>query len=315
MKITGNRDPMNQSQNPMRHPKSSLIPLAWILLLILAGTPGQAADSKINVFAGIPPHAYFVERIGGVHVNVLVMVGPGQNHETYEPVPRQMVQLSKSRLYFQAGLPFEDVWLRRIQSLNPQLSVVDLCEGIPLRPLSGHVHEDEAAQEPRPNDGGLQDPHIWLSPPLAQTQARAIARALEETDPAHAGEYRKNLETLLAGLQALHEEITRLLTGPRSKKFIVYHPAWGYFADTYGLEQISVEVDGKEPSAKQLAELIETAKANQIKTVFVEPRVSPKAAETLAKEIGGKVAVLDPLGKDYVENMKKAAQAIAEALR
>ena len=95
----------------------------------------------------------------------------------------------------------------------------------------------------------------------------------------------------------------------------MYHPAWGYFADTYGLEQIPVEVEGKEPAAKQLADLIETAKANQIKVVFVEPRISQKTAESLAKEIGAKVVAIDPLGKDYVENLKKAAQAFAEALR
>ncbi|MFB3784909.1 MAG: metal ABC transporter solute-binding protein, Zn/Mn family [bacterium] len=306
---------MNRKKKPMCHWWSLPSRWAWIVLVFLGGTPGQAAETKINVYASIPPHAYFVERIGGSHVNVLVMIGPGQNHETYEPAPRQMVQLSKSRLYFQAGLPFEDVWLRRIQSLNPQLRVVDLREGITLRPLAGHAQEAEAAPEPRAKNGELKDPHIWLNPMFAQIQARAIAQALEAGDPAHAAEYRNNLEPLLTDLRALHEEITKLLTGPRTTKFIVYHPAWGYFADAYGLEQISVEVEGKEPSAQQLAELIETAKANQIKTVFIEPRISQKSAETLAQEIGGKVAVLDPLGKEYMENLKKAAQTIAEALR
>ena len=299
----------------MRISNFSLFRAGLLGLLIFSSPIGHTGESQFNVFVSILPHAYLVERIGGGQVNVFVMVGPGQTAETYEPVPRQMVQLSKSRLYFQTGLPFEEVWLRRIQSLNPQLTLADLREGLPLLPMSGHAHEGDEAEAHKKNDTGLLDPHIWLCPLRLQIQARAVAKYLTETDPRHAEIYQKNLEGILTELQALHEEITQKLTGLRSRKFIVYHPAWGYFADTYQLEQIPIEVEGKEPSAKQMAELIAAAKSNQIKVIFVQPQISRKTAETLAKEIGGKVVAIDPLAKDLVDNLRKTAQALAEALR
>jgi len=299
----------------MRILSFTLFRIGWLGLLMLPLPAGHAGENQFNVFVSILPHAYLVERIGGGQVNVFVMVGPGQTAETYEPVPRQMVQLSKSRLYFQTGLPFEEVWLRRIQSLNPQLTLADLREGLTLLPMAGHAHEAEESEAHEKKDEGLLDPHIWLCPIRVQIQARTVAKYLTGIDPGHADGYQKNLAGILTELQALHEEITQKLTGLRSRKFIVYHPAWGYFADTYQLEQIPVEVEGKEPSAKQMAELIATAKANQIKVIFVQPQISRKTAETLAKEIGGRVVAIDPLAKDLVDNLRKAAQALAEALR
>jgi len=278
------------------------------------------AEDKINVFVSILPEAYFVERIGDSHVDVNVMVGPGQNPHAFEPTPKLMARLSNTNLYYRIGVPFEDILMKRLQSANPAMKIVDLRQGIKLLPMMVHHHEEEAENHPadkKDEDAqkGMKDPHIWLNPKLAKIQLQTIADTLAAYDPTHAEDYRSRLNKLLGELDQLDEEIAKLFQNLRERRFMVYHPAWGYFADAYKLEQIPIELEGKEPTAKQLVELIELAKSQNIKIVFVQKQFSASNAKTIAKAIGGQAVPIDPLAKDYFTNMRTIARALYEALK
>jgi zinc transport system substrate-binding protein len=156
---------------------------------------------------------------------------------------------------------------------------------------------------------------VWLDPNNVMTMARSIADALVELDPEHEAEYRRNLEQFIRELEELDEQIQRRCRNLEKRQFMVYHPAFGYFADAYGLEQIPIEIEGKSPSASDLAELIETARRLDIRAIFVQKQFSSEAAEAVAEEIGGQVVRVDPLARDYMANMRTMADAFAGAMK
>jgi len=272
-----------------------------------AGAPAEARP--LNVFVSILPQATFVERIGNGYVKASVLVGPGQSPHVYEPTPKQMVDLAKARLFFAIGMPFEKRILEKVAAANPDLKIVDTRQGVPLRSMTA-----DEADEDHGEKAGEPDPHIWLSPRLVKIQAAAIERALAAEDPAHAAEYQKNLKAFHDDLDRLDAKIAKALQPLKGKAFFVYHPAFGYFADAYGLTQVPVEVEGKEPSARQLAAFIERAKAAGVKVIFVQPQLSTKSAEAVARSIGGAVVPMDDLAKDYLANLERMAEKVAEAL-
>lgn len=270
------------------------------------------SESAVQVTVSILPQKYFVERIGGEHVQVTVMVGPGVDPHIYEPKPEQLRALSRSRAYFRIGLPFEAAWMDKFTAANPRMRIVDTSQGIERMPmLAHHHHEGEETEE---DDEGL-DPHIWLSPRLVKVQAEAIYETLADLDPAHRDDYRANLEAFLADLEALDREIRDLLKDVPRRKFMVFHPSWGYFAQDYGLEMVSIEVEGQEPSAAELADLIREAREEGITVVFAQPEFSTRSAEVIAREIGGRIVLVSPLAEDWLENLRQTARALAEALR
>jgi len=280
-----------------------------IMLGVVAGTlslsNARIAAQNDVIFVSILPQAYFVERIieprhGECKTqekplwHVEVMVRSGQSPETYEPTPKQMASLAEAKIYFAIGVPFEQVWIDRIKANNPNLKIVDTREGIQIR---------------------RKDPHIWLDPILVKTQARTIAEALMEIDPAHTADYQSNLEEFLVDLDKINREITKILEGMENRFFLVFHPAWGYFAERYGLRQLAVEVEGKEPSPRGLAAFIEQSKAlidagQTGKTIFVQKQFSTKSAEVVAQAIGARVIMLDPLARDYLCNLRRTAQIL-----
>ncbi len=275
----------------------------------------QADDAtRIEVFVSIPPQAAFVERVGGEHVRVGVLVPPGQSPHTFEPTPKQMAQLAGARVFFAIGLPLETRLLEKARAANPGLRVVDTRQGVPLRrmtadeagPADEHGH-DHAAGEP--------DPHTWLNPRYAKIQAATICRTLQEMDPTRKDEYRKNLEAFQADLDAVDARIAKALAPVKGKELLVFHPAFGYFAEAYGLRQVAVEVEGKEPNARALAALIERAKAGGARVIFVQPQFSPKTAEAVARAIGGVVVPMDALARDYLGNLEEMAAKVLRALR
>ncbi|MBC8199284.1 MAG: zinc ABC transporter substrate-binding protein [Desulfobacterales bacterium] len=262
---------------------------------------------KIKVFVSILPQAYFVERVGGDRVDVSVMVDPGQSPATYEPMPKQMVKLGKAKLFFRIGVPFEDVWMDRIGKTNPKMKVIDTRRGIKLLPMKTH-HLKAPKQHAGHQQGGLKDPHIWTSLRLVKIQAQNICDALINCDPASKDYYQNNLRTFIDDLNNLDAEIIKNLKDIRVRKFMVFHPAWGYFARDYGLDQIPIEIGGKDPGARELANLIEEAKNDGIKIIFVQKQFSEKSAEAIAAAIGGRIIQIDPLAKDYLNNMKMIAE-------
>ena len=285
-----------------------LVPLLLIPLLI--GCRGESGSGKLQVVASIEPLAYFVDRIGGGRVSVSVMVPPGGDPHSYEPTPKQMARLSSAALFVKAGsgVEFELDWMPRILALNRDLRVCDASEGIRLMPMSSSEHDTRGGKA-----GGF-DPHFWLSPSNARLIAANVANSLALVDPSHRREYEQNLETLDEELQVLDAGLRQRLGAVRNRRFIVFHPAWGYFARDYGLEQIAAEHEGKSLTPVEMARVIELARAACIRTVFVSPQFSTSQAEAIARDIGGSTAMLDPLSRNYQENLRRAAAAFAGVL-
>ena len=273
----------------------------WAVGSIPTAGPKQAEAEAIKVFVSILPQKCFVRKIGQDKIEVQALVGPGQNPTLYEPLPRQMADLSHASLYFSIGVPFETAWLDRIQALNPHLKIVNTQQGIELRAIEGR----------RSDVGGeVKDPHIWLDPLLVKQQARMIYRELAAFDPKNKDFYEENLMLLLSELEALYRELEDIFTDLKTRQIMVFHPAWGYLLDRFGLKQIPIELEGKEPGPRDLANIIETAKREGIKVIFAEEQFDTVTADSVARAIGGKVVKLDPLAEDYLANLRHVAKAI-----
>ncbi len=290
------------------------------LLVFIFFLPGIApATNKLPVFVSILPQKYFVQQIGRELVDVQIMVQPGASPATYEPKPVQMADLAKAKIYFAIGVPFEKVWLSKIAAGNPDMQMVHTESGIEKRAMESHHHDEtEKDHNQTVHDhhekSGL-DPHIWLSPPLVKIQARNILAALQENDPKNRDLYRANFEEFSEKIDRLDTDLKNTFAGKQGLQFMVFHPAWGYFAHTYGLRQVPVEIEGKAPKPAQLKELINHARKKGIKVLFVQPQFSTKSAEIVAREIGGQVAFANPLAEDWVNNLREIGDKFKAALK
>jgi len=289
--------------------KSTATTFALVLMAIfLAVACNQAAqpvyESKIGVVVSILPQEEFVKSVGGDKVDVTVMVPPGASPHTYEVTPAQMVKLSKAGIYAKVGTPleFELTWLDKLIAQNKDILVVDCSKGINL------VQSDD------PDEPGM-DPHIWTSVTNVKAMVNNICDGLVTIDPGNKSYYQGNRDAYLAELDALDKDIRVTLSGTAGGTFIVYHPAWSYFARDYGLVQVGIEQEGKEPKAAYMARLISEAKGKNIKVIFVSPEFDTRNAETIAREIDGRVVIIDPLAKDYLINMRSIADAFKEAFK
>ena len=278
--------------------------------------PKQAPAGTVGVGVTIPPQADFVRRVGGQHVRVTILVQPGGNPHTYEPTPQQVTELARVDVFFTIGVPFEKALLSRIEAVNPTMRVVDTGKGITLRSMSADELRAEAEheQEHEHEGEGNMDPHTWLDPRNVKVMAKSIADALAGVDSAHQDEYAANLAKFQAELDELDAYIRARCKDLTSHDFMVYHPAFGYFAQAYGLRQVPIELEGKEPSAQTLASTIDFARSHGIKVVFVQRQFSLRASQAVAEAIGGRVVPMDDLAESYIPNMKAMADAFAETM-
>ncbi|MCX7428241.1 MAG: zinc ABC transporter substrate-binding protein [Planctomycetia bacterium] len=295
---------------PSRHAIAGLL----IASLAMVGV-AASAEEPLGVFVSIPPQALLVQRIGGQRVTTEVLVRPGQDPHTFEPAAKQMVALARARVFFTVGLPFEEVLVGRIRANYRRLSIVDSALGIKKRRMDADEGRDDGHGEEDHAEPAGADPHVWLSPAAIKTMAANIAKALGEVDPAHAAEFDENLKALLQDVDARDAKIRAMLAPYRGRAVYVYHPAFGYFCDAYGLEQRAVETGGKSPAPRQLRELIKQAKADGVKVIFVQRQFDQRGAQTVAQAIGGAVVPVDPLAEDVLGSMEAMARAMAEALR
>lgn len=305
----------------MKIPRWMKLVLPAVLGLMVAWAGPALAGGKVRAFVSVLPQKYFVERIGGDLVDVGVLVLPGANPHMYEPTPRQMTALTKAQVYFAIGVNLEDVWLPKLVDANRDLLVVRTQEGVKKLPMAAHHHDDgdehEAGHEEHADhDHGILDPHIWLDPVRVKTIARNTCAGLVRVDPAHRAEYEANLAAFLKDLDNLNATIAKILAPvPADKRtFMVFHPAWGYFAKRYGLTQVPIEAGGSEPSARHLAEIIEHGRELGVSVVFVQPQFSQRSADVIASELKAKVEPLDPLAENWKDNLLYAAKAFEQAL-
>ena len=308
----------------MRQPWKLLTGAACSVLLALSVLPVEAAVTK--AFVSISPQRYFVQKIGGDLVDVSVLVPAGANPHNFEPKPRQMAELSKSAVYFAVGIDFERFWLKKIAAANPEMRVVRTDDGITRIPMADrHDGEKNRRQHPqelkteipaKDNYGGVSpDPHVWLSPALVKIQARHILDALVAIDPVHQSKYESNYASFMREIDELDAELKALFAGRKGEQFMVFHPSWGYFAEAYGLVQVPVEIEGKDPKPAQLQKLIRHARERRIKVVFVQPQFSAKSAELLSGEIGGRIVYTDPLAENWAGNLREVARKFGAAAR
>lgn len=290
---------------------------AFVILLLSSGAL-FAENEKLKVFVSILPQKYFAEKLLANNGEVNVLIGAGMSPHTYEPLPQQMSKLSRADMFFTVGIPFEKVIIGRLKNLCPNLVIVQTDENIEKIKMAGHHHHEEPHEhhheEAHKHEMGL-DPHFWLDPIRTITMAENMAKAITAKRPDLADSIKANFESIKSEMNQLDTELTQKLFSFKGKTMLVFHPAFGYFANRYGMVQKAVEIEGKEPAPRQLAELIRNCRAEGIKVIFVQKQFPLATAETISRSIGGRVVAIDPLAEDYVNNLKAMAEAVADSAK
>ncbi len=276
---------------------------AAICLLFAGCSAGKTSSGtgKFTVAVSIVPEATFAEAVCGNCADVVTLIPPGSSPETYEMTPRAMEEFSASQVYFAIGVESED---SAILPKKPDgLKVVRLQDAV------SQAYTDLTFES------GGRDPHIWLSPKRAKVMVQTIASQMAELDPANAETYAANAAAYEKRLDALDAQVGETLSGVKNRVFIVFHPAFGYFADDYGLKMVALEQEGKESTAEHVQELVDLAKQDGAKAIFYQAETDSKQATAFAEEIGGKTVELAPLSGDYGNNLLKMASVIADTVR
>ncbi len=269
------------------------------------------ATGAMDVFVSIPPQAMLLEALAGEHVAVHVLVKPGDNPHTFEPSPRQMMTLGQARLYFLVKMPFEAFITSKLVSVAGILEMSDCTAGIKRRVMADdHDHAHHAD-----SDADYPDPHVWMNPENLVIMADNMAKALKVADPVHGDVYETNRLALIARIQSADAEIRQVLLPLKGQTFYVYHPAFGYFGDRYGLIQRAVETGGKSPTPRQLSNLISQARNDGVKIIFVQAQFDRRAAATVASAIGGTVVPINPLARDILAELRKLADEVRAAVK
>lgn len=283
--------------------------LIFLFLIPFFSLDAQPKDSHY-ILVSVAPYKFFVEKIAGDTVKVGLMVPAGASAHTYEPTPREMLAASMADLWFLIGESFETRAVKAIQSHHPKIVLVDLRQNVHLISADPH-HADRHGCTHK----NCQDLHIWLSPRQAQIQAQTIAKALSDLYPEHKEFYQANLQNLLKELQQLDLEMTQILKPLTNRVIMVSHPAYSYLGRDYDLKQISIEFEGKDPTPRQLTYVIEEARRNDIKTIFVQKQYNNKGARLIADKIGANVVNLDPYSENYFVSMRDIARQIEASKR
>jgi zinc transport system substrate-binding protein len=260
-----------------------------------------ATEQKPVFLVSVAPYRFFVEKIAGDFGDVELLVPAGASAHTFEPNPKQMMQAAQATIWFRIGEPFEEKAFHALMATKPSLKTVNLWEGLSLLHGECKAHKHCGA-----------DLHLWTSPKNGMFQARMIANALIANYPAETTRFQENLNRLLQELVELSQYIEKKTAHLKNRAFVVSHPAYGYLCRDYNLEQVSIEFEGRDPTPKQLTQLLAKVKQVRPKAIFTQPQYSDKAAKLIASTIGAAVVELDPYSEHYITEMQKIADAIAE---
>ncbi|MDD5405664.1 MAG: zinc ABC transporter substrate-binding protein [Sulfurovaceae bacterium] len=278
----------------------------FVLLAILS----NFLFASIDVVTSIAPQKSLVDSIGGKNVNCTYMIPAGASPHSYEPKPSQMIAISKAKAYFTVGVEFEEAWMGRFRSQNRQMIIIDTAKGIKKIKMAAHHDGDEHDHAHHENE---LDPHVWTSPANLIIMATNIKNALIKLDPKNSTQYGANYTKLVASIKQTDLQIRSILKNtPKGSKFMVYHPSWGYFASYYGLVQMPVELEGKEPKPRDLVNLIKVAQKEHIKAIFVAPEFSSKSATQISNTLHIPVVKISNLGYNWHSYMISFAKAIAQ---
>lgn len=297
--------------------KNKIFVFLIILILVFPGCSIQNVkdnNEKITVAVSVVPCAAFVKEIAGELVNTVTVIPKGNSPANYQPTTMEMQALSDADIYFVMQVPAEEAnILPKVNDFNNDIILVNLRDAVsaeyPLRHISDHHHDDDTQDE---EDEYTIDPHIWLSPKRAITIVDTIAGELSKIDPEHESIYNKNAADYIERLKKLDNDIKEIVSGMENKSFMIYHGSYGYFAGDYGLEMISLEADGKAPTAARMQEVIDQANALNITTVFYQDEFDDSQAQTIAEEIGGRVEKSAPLSEEYIQSLLDFAKALVQ---
>lgn len=290
--------------------------------------PVNAGD-KIGVIVSIAPEVEFVRAVGGDKVDVTLMVPSTADVHTYEPLPSQLSKVAGAQIYVMvgSGVEFENNYMDKLISSNPNMLIVNASEGIQLIPSSEdsetensedettESHEDDTSHEVETenhHEHGIYDPHVWTSPRNAKTMVNNIYEGLVEVDPENQEYYQKNRDEYLKKLDELDRNTTELLKD-KTRPILIFHPAFAYYARDYNLTMIGVMVNDEEPSPQRIAMMVDTAQENNITVVYVEPQYDPKYMDAIASQIEGQVLLVSDLDENYLENMQNVANAFSKS--
>lgn len=289
-----------------------ILPVIIISLLTAAGCTAQVQQSP-EIAVSILPQKYIVDRITGGKVPVTVMVPPGHNPASYSPTALQIKNLSHCSIYLRIGhIAFEKTQIKRLSSINPSMVITDTSKGVSLiSGISDHNHHDRHAAS---GDGASIDPHIWLSPRAMKIVAKNSLDALTAGKPGQTQKFLINYRSLIRDIDRLDTTITKNLSDVKGTWFIVFHPAWSYFARDYNLVQVPIELEGKEPGPGHIRHIIDTARKQKIRYIFIQKQFPRHWAEAIARDIHGQVIQLDPLEENWLGNMYHIADTVKKAM-
>jgi len=279
--------------------------LIFIVFAILSLENSFADNDKLKVFVSIMPQKYFVQQIGGNKVEVSVLVPSGTSPENFDPSPKQIIMLGSSDIYFTIGIPFEHIFMDKLNSSKKRFIIAEADKNIPKLKSNdehGHTH----------THGGT-DPHIWMNPDNAKLIASNMAETLKKTDPANTGYYENNLKNFCSEMDEISSDISALLAPHKGRTFYVYHSAYTYFAERFALIQESIETGEKEPSPAKLRAIVKEAKEDDVKIILMQPEFPSAGAIRVAQAIGGKVVTSSVLEFNYPDNLLKTAQILADS--
>lgn len=277
----------------------------FLFFVILFACQPKPKETSSMVSVSILPQKYIVEQIAGNLLQVNVLVPPGSSPHNYEVLPSQMKDLSKSKLWLQIGLlTFEDVWKEKMAEINKDLHIVNCSDGI--LPLAGDDHHEEGHEHE-----GAFDPHVWLAPAEVKSIAQNTLETLTKSFPEHAPEFEKNYSLFILKVDSLSAQIEQKLAPLKNRNILIFHPALAYYARQFKLEQTPLELDGKEPSPKHMKDIVDLARAKNIRVIFIQKEFDSENALQLSREIGGEVVIIDPLDYNWEKQMLDITEKIA----
>lgn len=277
--------------------KSLIVPLAIITVLVSCVPADNDTDNEL-ITVSIEPFRYFVSAIAGDDYTINVIVPPGASPATYEPPPAVIKGINNSELIIINGyLGFEMAWIDRVTGMNEDADILRLSDNQDLIAADSHRHGDLIHYT------GV-DPHFWVSPLRAAIIARDIKDILVDKNPDGAQLYNENYLKLDSVIRAADSYVKSALDEKDEISFMIYHPSLTYLANDYGLNQIPVEHEGKEPSPSELKKLIDTGRNKNIKTIFVQKEFDRRNAELIGNEIGAETVVIDPLSNEWDKSVK-----------
>lgn len=286
-----------------------------LFIVLFSACNSTSTSEKNTITVSILPQKYFVEIIAGDEFEINVLIPPGASPASYEPTPVQIEKLGKSMAYFRIGhIGFEQAWSKRIANANPNIPVYNLSESCSLIKNEEDHHHHDHNHEPHGHSHGAFDPHIWLSLVESKTIIKNTTEALSKVNPTNKQLYATNAKQLITKIDSLHAHFSEQFETVNNRNFLIFHPALTYFARDYNLTQIAIENEGKDPSPKHMKNVIDLARNENIKVIFIQKEFDIENAEIVAKEVNAKVIQINPLNENWFDNISEIGESVLSEL-